>query len=73
MSRTASTRSAPLSRLTKRLPKPDEPRTLGANTPMPCAQQRLVVAAEGRPLLAFGAAVEAEDVAARGPFAPLGR
>ena len=36
-SRTPSWRSAPLSRLTKRLPKPDEPRTLGAKTPMPRA------------------------------------
>src|SRR5947199_348595 len=30
MSRTPLTRRAPLSRLTKRLPKPEEPRTLGA-------------------------------------------
>ena len=37
MSRTPSRRSAPLSRFTKRLPKPEEPRTLGASTAMPRA------------------------------------
>ncbi len=35
MSLTPSTRSAPLSRLTNLLPKPEEPRTLGAKTAMP--------------------------------------
>ena len=35
MSLTPSKRSAPLSRLTNRFPKPEEPRTLGAKTAMP--------------------------------------
>ena len=35
MSFTAFTRSAPLSRFTNRLPKPDEPRTFGAKTAIP--------------------------------------
>jgi len=36
MSFTPFARRGPLSRFTDFLPKPDEPRTFGANTPMPC-------------------------------------
>ena len=61
MSSIASNRNAPLSKLTKRLPKPDEPRTFGAKTAMPLRQQRLIVVTESRLLLPFGTAVKAQD------------
>ena len=35
MSLMALNRNSPLSRLTNRLPNPEDPRTLGANTAMP--------------------------------------
>ena len=43
-----SKRSGPLSRLTKRLPKPDEPRTFGREDADALGDERLVVAAESR-------------------------